>query len=221
MSDAPDTTDSGDRPPERDGRRAGAWRWPAVESAIGLALLVTSRLALGDPVESIPGWEVTAFEAVNGLPGVLRWPLWPITQLGTVGMYIVGGAAVYALTRRVRPAVATAVAVLLAWLASRAVKHVVGRGRPDDVLSDLVVRGGRPDGDGYVSSHTSIAVALATVVTALVPGRWRWVPFPVAALVGVARLHDGAHLPLDVVGGAGLGVVCGVAVAVAFGQRSG
>jgi undecaprenyl-diphosphatase len=39
----------------------------------------------------------------------------------------------------------------------------------------------------------------------------------VAALVGVARIYYGAHLPLDVLGGAGLGILCGLVASVAFG----
>ena len=37
------------------------------------------------------------------------------------------------------------------------------------------------------------------------------VPDALASTVALARLHEGAHLPLDVMGGAGLGIVVGEA----------
>jgi membrane-associated phospholipid phosphatase len=37
----------------------------------------------------------------------------------------------------------------------------------------------------------------------------RWVLVVLAALVGLGRVYVGAHLPLDVIGGAALGVAAG------------
>ena len=68
-----------------------------------------------------------------------------------------------------------------------------------------------------MSGHTTIAFALATVLTGMLPGRWRWVPYPLACGVGFARIYYGAHLPLDVLGGAGLGILCGLVASVVFG----
>lgn len=196
---------------------AGAPAAVAGAAALGVVLLVVSWLLLPDPVDGVPAWEADVFTTVNAWPDVLAWSLWPVMQLGTAGMYIVGGAGVYALTRRVRPALAAATSVLLAWVASRLVKETIERGRPDDLLAGVDERGTDHPGFGYVSGHTTVAFALATVLTVVLPGRWRWVPLPVAAVVGLARLYFGAHLPLDVAGGAGLGTVGGAVALVACG----
>jgi membrane-associated phospholipid phosphatase len=205
--------------PGRAARLAGARPWGrhATEAAAGIGLLGVSWLLLADRADTVPDWESDVFGVVNRLPDALRWPLWPVMQLGTFWMCIVGGAAVYALTRRVRPSLAAAVAVVLAWVAARIVKESIQRGRPAVLLDDVNLREGDVDGQGYVSGHTTIAFALATVLTAVLPGRWRWVPFPVASVVGFARIYFGAHLPLDVLGGAGLGILCGLVASVAFG----
>ena len=214
MAESPPTT-----APSRTSRLAGARPWGrhATEAAAGVGLLGLSWLLLADRTDTVPRWEVDVFDAVNGLPDVLRWPLWPVMQLGNVWMYLVGGAAAYALTRRVRPALAAAVAVVLAWVAAKVVKEAIQRGRPGDLLDHANLRESDPGGQGYVSGHTTIAFALATVLTAVLPGRWRGVPFAVACVVGLARMYYGAHLPLDVLGGAGLGILCGLAASVAFG----
>jgi len=210
-----------DRPtgPGRGARLAGARPWGrhATEAAAGVGLLGLSWLLLADRSDQIPAWEADVFAAVNGLPDALRWPLWPIMQLGTFWMYVVGGVGVYALTRRARPALAAAVAVVLAWLAAQVVKNAIQRDRPGMLLDDLEIRESGVDGHGYVSGHTTVAFALATVLTAVLPGRWRWLPFPVAAVVGLSRIFFGVHLPLDVVGGAGLGLLCGLVAAIVFG----
>ena len=220
---SPSTTNA----PGPTGRRAGTrpWgRWAgtrpwgrhATAAAAGIGLLAVSWLLLADRNDTVPEWEIHVFDAVNGLPDVLRWPLWPIMQLGAFAMYVIGGAATYALTRRARPALAAALGVLLAWGLSRLVKETIERGRPAVLLDDVTVRDSA-DGYGYVSGHSAVAFGLATVLTALLPGRWRWVPYPVAAGVGFARIFFGAHLPLDVVGGAGAGLLGGVAALVVFG----
>lgn len=201
------------------GTPAGARPWGrhATEAAAGVGLLAVSWLALSDATDTVPAWEIDAFEAVNGLPDWLRWPVWPVMQLGNFWMVVVSGAGVYALTRRVRPAVAASLAVFIAWVAAKIVKRLIERGRPGDLLDGVELREAGLHGHGYVSGHTAIAFALATVLTPLLPGRWRPVPFAVAALVGLSRIYYGAHLPLDVVGGAGIGILSGLLASVVCG----
>jgi membrane-associated phospholipid phosphatase len=208
------------RAPTMRGGLAGARPWGrhATELATGVALVALSWLVLTDATtERAPGWEVDLFGGVNDLPDWLRWPIWPVMQLGNFWMAAVSGLGVYALTRRWRPALATTTAVLLAWVGAKVVKGLIERGRPADLLDDVHVRETGLHGHGYVSGHTAIAFAVATVVTPLLPGRWRLVPFSLAGLVGFARIYYGAHLPLDVVGGAGIGILSGLVASLAFG----
>jgi membrane-associated phospholipid phosphatase len=192
--------------------------WRAAAAAAGAGLLALSWLAVGEQPDVVPDWEADVFEAINGLPDWLRWPLWVPMQLGSVWMCVVGAAVVYAVTRRVRPALVTAAGVVLAWAAAKGVKAVVERGRPADVLGGVEVRESGIDGAGYVSGHTAVAFALGTMLAPLVPRGWRWAPFALAAVVGLGRVYYGAHLPLDVIGGTGLGLVCGVVASAAGGM---
>jgi len=191
--------------------------WRAAAATAGAGLLALSWLALDDRSDVVPGWEADAFEAVNGLPDSLRWPLWAPMQAGNFWMCAAGAAGVYAATRRVRPALATAAAVVLAWGAAKGVKSFVERGRPGDLLGGVEVRESGIHGQGYVSGHAAVAFAVATMVAPLVPRGWRWAPFGLATMVALTRVYYGAHLPLDVVGGAGLGIVSGVVASAAGG----
>jgi glycosyltransferase 2 family protein len=190
--------------------------WRAAATTAGAGVLALSWLAVGHDV--VPDWEADVFHAINGLPAWLRWPLWVPMQLGSAWMCVVGAAVVYAATRRVRPALVTAAAVVLAWAAAKGVKSVVERGRPADLLGGVDVRESGIHGAGYVSGHTAVAFAVATMLAPLVPRGWRWAPFALAAVVGVSRVYFGAHLPLDVIGGAGLGLLCGVVASAAGGM---
>jgi undecaprenyl-diphosphatase len=51
-----------------------------------------------------------------------------------------------------------------------------------------------------------ITAAIAGILTPVLPGRWKVVPWVVVALNGFARIYVGAHNPLDVVGGIALGL---------------
>ena len=95
-------------------------------------------------------------------------------------------------------------------------KHVAARGRPVDVLARVHVRE-RATGLGYVSGHSAVAFALAAALVSEAPGAWRVVPLTVAATVAIGRVYAGVHLPLDVVGGVGLGILAGIASRWALG----
>jgi glycosyltransferase 2 family protein len=79
-----------------------------------------------------------------------------------------------------------------------------------------------PDrGLGYVSGHSAVAVALATVANPFLGRRARRVAWTLAACVCVARIYVGSHLPFDVVGGAALGWAAGALVLLVFGAPTG
>jgi undecaprenyl-diphosphatase len=103
----------------------------------------------------------------------------------------------------------------LAWLGAKAVKGRVRRGRPADFFEHAVLRERATD-YGYVSGHTMVAVAVAVACGPAVPAWGELALLGAALLVGTGRLYVGAHLPLDVVGGAGLGVAAGAVGAVAL-----
>ena len=86
----------------------------------------------------------------------------------------------------------------------------MSRGRPAALLVDVHERE-HTSGLGYLSGHSAVAFALAMVVAPSVPVGGRVAVFSIASLVGFGRVYAGAHLPLDVVGGVGLGIVGGTA----------
>jgi undecaprenyl-diphosphatase len=78
-------------------------------------------------------------------------------------------------------------------------------------VAEARVRGRAQAGLGYPSGHAAVAAAVAVVVTPHLAKRWRAPAWAVALAVGPTRSYVGAHLPLDVLGGAALGIAVGTA----------
>jgi len=192
---------------DADAVDAGALRRrSALVVCLGLAVLVVSAL----PVEAstVGELELDVFRAVNDLPGALFPVLWPLMQFGAV-LVVPATALVAGALRRFRLAAEVLVAGVAAWLLAKVVKEIVFRERPAAILDDVNLHAASAAGRGFVSGHAAIVFALAVLVTPHLPRRWRWAPWAVAVVVAFGRVYVGAHFPLDVVGGAGLGLILG------------
>jgi membrane-associated phospholipid phosphatase len=149
--------------------------------------------------------ERAAFHAVNGLPEGLYGPMLAFQYLGVLAMPLVVAVGALAL-RRWRLAVALVLVVPLKLATERLVKLLVQRERPGTTVADAILRGVHPAGLSFVSGHAIITFAIAGLLALVLPRRWAVVAFVLATLNGVARVYLGAHNPLDVVGGAAVGL---------------
>jgi undecaprenyl-diphosphatase len=149
--------------------------------------------------------ERAAFHAVNGLPDGLYRPMLAFQYLGVLAMPLVVAVGALAF-RRWRLTAALVLVVPLKLATERVVKLLVARERPGSTVPEAVLRGVHPAGLSFVSGHAIITFAIAGLLALVLPRRWAVVAFVLATLNGVARVYLGAHNPLDVVGGAAVGL---------------
>lgn len=156
---------------------------------------------------TVPAWEGRTFDAINGVADGL-WPLvWVPMQGGSfLGSIVVSGALARSVSGRV--GVATLAATQAAFWGAKAVKRRVRRARPVVMLVNVHQRE-RATGLGFVSGHAAVSFAAATVAASAITPVARPAVFGLALVVATARVYAGAHLPLDVLGGAGLGLLTG------------
>jgi undecaprenyl-diphosphatase len=139
-----------------------------------------------------------------------------LTNIGAHGLVWFVLALVLALLRRsVWPFVLVAIAVLAADGLAGILKVAVGEKRPNEPDPLVTI----PHSHSFPSGHTATACAGATVLCVLYP---RAAPLFVvlAAAIAYSRLYVGAHFPLDVVGGAVLGVVTALLLLAIARRRS-
>jgi len=149
--------------------------------------------------------ERAVFHAVNGLPGWLYRPMLVAQYLGVLAMPLVVAAGALA-WRRWRLATALVLVVPLKLAAERVPKMLVERQRPGSTVPDAILRGVPHGGLSFVSGHAIITFAIAGLLLLVLPRRWGVVALVLAAANAVARVYLGAHNPLDVLGGAAIGL---------------
>ncbi|MEZ5144777.1 MAG: phosphatase PAP2 family protein [Acidimicrobiales bacterium] len=185
--------------------------------AIGLALF-TGTAAVARRREVGPT-EHQVFTTINDLPAALHAPTWALMQAGSLGAAPVVAGLVWWSGRR-RTAVGAAVVGLVAWGLPKLAKKGVRRGRPAAHLDGVQVRGQEQRGLGFPSGHAAVSTALGVTIGPSLPLPARLAALAIALEVSGARMYVGAHLPLDIAGGIGLGLTLGGITNLVLGERS-
>ncbi len=153
--------------------------------------------------------------------GLLDGPMWLISVVGRGGMVWLAIGAALAIAKRLPPRglLQLVLAILMASvLADQILKPLINRERPFAHLTELRVIGGHPESSSFPSGHSANAFAGATTLSVLVPGA-QAVWWPLAVVIAFSRVYLGVHHPLDVVGGAIVGLAS-AAIALRMRWRS-
>jgi undecaprenyl-diphosphatase len=126
------------------------------------------------------------------------------------------GLALTLLRRSPRPFVLVLLADAAAQGIADALKSAVGSHRPHGYDPLVAV----PHSPSFPSGHAASSFACATILCAVAP---RAAPafLLLAAAIAYSRLYVGVHWPLDVAGGAALGVLTALLLLAATRRRSG
>jgi undecaprenyl-diphosphatase len=139
-----------------------------------------------------------------------------LSKVGGYGLIWLGvGLALSLLWRRATPFVLVVLADAAADGLATLLKIVVGTRRPSDGGPLISI----PHSESFPSGHAATSFACATVLAALVP---RAAPafYVLALAIGYSRVYVGVHWPLDVVGGAVLGIATALLLLAVTRRRS-
>ncbi len=131
------------------------------------------------------------------------------SAIGRGGLiFLIIGTALLGLRANWRGLGTLALTLLLAWLiADVLLKPAVGRPRPFVQAPTETVLGPAPHDGSFPSGHATCAFGSALALSVSAPEAWPlwWL---LAVGIGYSRVYVGVHYPLDVIGGAALGLCC-------------
>jgi membrane-associated phospholipid phosphatase len=187
-------------------------------AGVGAVLFGVSALVLK---AGALGWDESLFRLLNDVPAALASVLTPLSHLfrpvGIAVVIVLAAVYVVARNRSIMPVAAGAVAAAAAWALANLAKAIADRPRPYQAIAGAVLRQPPAHGTSFPSSHTAITVAVVLALLPFLPRAMAGVAIAYAVLVGWSRVYLGVHYPLDILGGAGIGLAVGGAILLALG----
>jgi membrane-associated phospholipid phosphatase len=195
--------------PKRSVRVARAWT-AGLLAGLGAALFGVSATLLKT---GAVGWDLSLFRKLNEVPAAAASVLTPLSHVflpaGIITVILLTVVYVVARNRSVLPAATGAVAAGIAWALANAAKAIANRPRPYEVMADAVLRQQPAHGTSFPSSHTAITLAVAIALVPFLARPLAAAGIGYAVLIGWSRVYLGVHYPLDILGGAGIGLAVG------------
>jgi undecaprenyl-diphosphatase len=144
--------------------------------------------------------------------GWLDWLFVDLSRIGAEGLvWLAVALFLAALWRRPSIFVLVALADIAADGLAYGLRDAIGRRRPPLVYAEPETLVRVPHQPAFPSGHSATAFACATVIAWAAP-RLRIPAFVLAAAIAFSRVYVGVHWPLDVLGGAALGVLVAIAL---------
>jgi undecaprenyl-diphosphatase len=135
-----------------------------------------------------------------------------LSWVGRLGLVWIALAAVLALVwKRYAVVVFTVVAVAVSDWSSYGIKALFDVERPSMRYAEPRPLVAAPHDAAFPSGHAATSFAAATVLSFARP---RWAPafYLLALAIGFSRVYVGVHYPLDIAGGAALGIAVAIAL---------
>ena len=136
------------------------------------------------------------------------------TLMGNAGMLFIVLGLLMLFFKPTRKAGFSALCAMLIGLVvvNITIKPLVSRPRPWLVIENFVNLVPEHDPNSFPSGHTNAAFAFALAVCMAAPKKWMKITAVCMAVVmGLSRLYVGVHFPSDVMAGAAIGSLCGLA----------
>lgn len=160
-------------------------------------------------------WEIGILDGIQGLfrCGFLDVIVPIFTFFGNAGwIWILISVLLMAFRKHRKAGITLAVGLIGQLLVCNLLlKNLIARDRPCWLVEDVELLVDLPTDYSFPSGHTMVCFIAATIL-AMYNRTWGYIAFSVAVLMGFTRLYLYVHFPTDVVGGAVLGVLLGVAV---------
>lgn len=184
-------------------RHFSAWRRLGMPSQLALFLLLFLM------VELLTAWPYGHIALARHLTELLPLSWWQIVTTFGDARWPLAFALLLALRDR-QILWVYLLALLLGWLSVRGMKLWFHIPRPGTLLPALDVALTAHEAKGhnsFPSSHVMVAFSFVTVLAHYKSQRWLWGALGGAFLIAFSRIGIGAHWPIDVLGGALVGVL--------------
>src|SRR6516162_2077844 len=207
-----------------------SWWWPSRPARVPKARTAGLLAGLGTVLfgasallvkAGATGWDARLFRVLNEVPAAVASVLTPLSHLflpaGIVAVVVLTVIYVVARNHSILPVAAGAVAAGAGWVLANVAKAIADRPRPYQVMADAVLRQAPAHGTSFPSSHTAVTVAVAIALVPFLARPLAATGIGYAVLTGWSRIYLGVHYPLDILGGAGIGMATGGLILLALG----